>query len=143
MRYVSAAALVVLLLNAGGCKSPKKNGFFQGPVEPTIAGEWDGSLQMGSTPASAAMSLNQSHLDVTGRYLTPPLSGLQLGDEGTVRGLTTGQSFELTLQATTPGCVANITLNGFNSGPELAFNFTGVDCSCTTVSGQGYAQRPS
>ena len=34
-------------------------------------------------------------------------------------------------------------LNGFNSGAELSFNFTGVDCSCSTVSGQGYGVRPS
>ena len=88
------------------------------------------------------MTLEQSNINIRGIYFAPALSGVTIGNDGTITGLSTGQSFNVTLTATTPGCVSKINVNGFNSGDELAFNFNGVDCSCTTVSGQGYCHRP-
>ena len=125
-----------------GCKNPQKSGLFSGPVAPTLQGAWNGAFQMGSVTPSMQMDLNQTNINVRGNYSAPTVSGATIGDAGTIRGLTTGQSFTLTFTASTPGCVAKIDINGFNSGTELAYNFTGVDCSCMTVTGQGYAERP-
>lgn len=135
---------VLLLLVFAGCKNPGKSGLANGPSLPLISGDWTGSMQMtevGSTP-SMAMTLQQQNINVRGNYSAPALSAAQIGDQGTVTGLTTGQTFRLTLTSTVPGCVASININGMNSGDELAFDFSGVNCSCTTVSGQGYCQRP-
>lgn len=140
MRTLLACLLLTALTAA--CKNPKKSGFFSGPIEPTIAGEWDATLQSSSMTATMQMSLTQTQIAVDGVYTAPALSGARIGDEGTVAGLTTGQGFNITLTATTPGCVAKIDMNGFNAGDDLAFNFSGVDCSSAPVSGQGYGVRP-
>ena len=125
-----------------GCKSPKKSGLFNGPIAPALAGDWNGSMQMTGAAPTMAMTLETQNINVRGSYAAPAISGATIGSEGSITGLTTGQSFTLTMAATTPGCVSKITINGYNSGDELAFNFNGVDCSCTTVSGQGYGHRP-
>jgi hypothetical protein len=142
MRTRFAVLLLACALAGVGCKNPGKSGLFNGPVAPTLAGDWSGSFAMGASTPTMQMALSQSSLNVRGDYFAPALSGTMIGDQGTVLGLTTGQSFMLTFTATTPGCVAKIDINGYNAGDDLAFNFTGVDCSCTTVSGQGYCQRP-
>jgi hypothetical protein len=135
-------AVLLLAVTFVGCKSPKKSGLFNGPIAPTLAGDWNGSFQMAGTTPGMTMGLTQSNINVNGIYNATQVSGLKIGEQGTVAGLSTGQSFTLKFSATTPGCAAKIDINGFNSGDELAFNFSGVDCSCTTVSGQGYCQRP-
>ncbi len=135
-------AVLLLALSVVGCKSPKKSGLFNGPIAPTLAGGWDGAFQMGTSTPTMSMTLEQSNINIRGVYFAPALSGVTIGNDGTITGLSTGQSFNVTLTATTPGCVSKINVNGFNSGDELAFNFNGVDCSCTTVAGQGYCHRP-
>ena len=99
-------------------------------------------MQMSGSTPSMAMTLAQQNINIRGNYTSPALSGALIGDQGIVTGMTTGQTFRLTLTSTVPGCVASISINGMNSGDELAFDFSGVNCSCTTVSGQGYCQRP-
>jgi len=140
MRIHFAALLLVMAVI--GCKNPGKSGLFNGPISPTLSGAWDGTFQMGGSTPTMSMAITQSNINIRGDYFAPALSGVTIGNEGTVTGLTTGQSFNITLTATTPGCVSKIDVNGYNAGDELAFNFSGVDCSCTTVSGQGYGQRP-
>ena len=140
MKARMAGVLLILIL--AGCKNPGKSGLSNGPVNPTLAGDWTGSMQMSGSTPSMSMTLQQQNINIRGNYSAPALSGVQIGGEGIVTGLTTGQTFRLTLASTDPGCVANISINGMNSGDELAFDFNGVNCSCTTVSGQGYCQRP-
>jgi hypothetical protein len=143
MRTRFAGALVAALLALPACKNPSKSGLFSGPVLPTLAGDWNGTMSMGTSNPTMQMSLVQSNINIKGGYSAPTVSAAALGDSGAVKGLTTGQSFQMTFTATHPtGCVAHIDMNGYNSGDELAFNFSGVDCSSSPVSGQGYCHRP-
>lgn len=131
------------LLLCTGCDKPKKTGLFSGPIEPSLSGDWDGVFKTSGSEPIARFNLSQSNLNISGSYSASHPSVSVFGEQGSIRGLTTGQSFMLTFTASAPAdCVAKIDINGHNSGDELAFNFTGVDCSCSTISGQGYGQRP-
>ena len=139
------AAAFFLALFIVGCKDGRRHVPGANEVTPTIEGNWAGSMAMGTTwNPSMSMSLTQHLTTVGGVYAGSPLSVPQIGQAGHVTGLTTGQSFALTLQSDDPTCHTHIDINGYNDGgTDLAFNFHGVDCSSSPVSGQGYCNRPN
>lgn len=123
-----------------GCKKDERGiQLFNTSREPAIRGAWVGDmniLDVGMT--TLELNLDQTDLNVKGLYVSEHSA---TGEGGTVKGVTTGPTFQLTLTAENPDCPATIDINGQNNGDFLGYSFTGKDCNGVAIRGEGRLQH--
>lgn len=142
MNRQSIGFLGLLLLTVVGLSACKRDkhltGIFTRKPEPSVNGTWTGALNTASATASLSITIVQDTLNIRGTYTAPSGQASVFGTEGRVDGVTTGESFLMTLDPDDAACPADIDLSGTNDGSEMEFSFSGVDCASAAYSGQGY-----
>ncbi len=120
-------------------KDSARTGLAGRPPEPSMAGTWIGSLNTASSTTTITMTMTQDTVNVDGKFVADQVT--VFGASGTVTGVTTGNSFLMSLTPATSGCHAELNIGGNNDGSDMAFSFTGLDCSSATIVGQGYFSK--
>jgi hypothetical protein len=137
----TVAAFIAVLLVGAGCKVHRRAGIFTQDPQPSMAGQWSGTLNTASSTSTLVMTVVQDTMNINGTYTAPAGQPLAFGVSGTVEGVTTGHSFLVTLTPDDALCKSQLQIGGTNDGTEMDFSFSGVDCSSVSFTGQGYFNK--